>query len=68
VLPDRIRVRSDNLQRGRQRLQGLQRDLEAGLVSESEFEQRLIAWFAHLSHADSHHLRQKILKSMSRLS
>jgi RNA-directed DNA polymerase len=68
VLPDRIRVRNDNLRRGRERLQHLQTQLAAGILSQNEFDRRLTAWFGHLSHADSHHLRQKILQSINTLS
>lgn len=67
ILPDRIRVRNDNLQRGRRRLRQYQEQLRTGEISQTDFEQRLKAWFAHLSYADSYQLRRKIEESIGRL-
>ena len=60
VLPDRIRVRNDNLNRARRRCRQLQRDYHAGVVSLSQLIQCLRAWEAHLLHGDTEGLRRDI--------
>lgn len=60
VLPDRIRVRNDNLRRARKRMKQLQQDYEAGNISLKPLVQRLQSWEAHLLHGDTYHLRRKI--------
>lgn len=60
ILPDRIRVRNDNLRRARQRFRQLQQDYTTGQVSLSELVQRLQSWEAHLRHGDTYRLRQTI--------
>jgi retron-type reverse transcriptase len=61
VLPDRIRVRNDNLRRARRRLKVLQRQYEAGEIELAALEQRLRSWEAHLLHGDTYRLRQQVL-------
>ena len=63
VLPDRIRVRNDNLRRARKRMQQLQRDYEAGEITLNPLVQRIRSWEAHLMHADTHRLRRKVFDS-----
>ncbi len=56
----RIRVRSDNLRRGRQRLRQLQADYAAGVIDAAQVQNSLQSWNAHLSHGDTWRLRQQI--------
>jgi retron-type reverse transcriptase len=60
VLPDRIRVRNDNLNRARYRCRQLQHDYHTGSVSLSKLVQRLRSWEAHLLHGDTEGLRRHI--------
>lgn len=60
VLPDRIRVRNDNLRRARRRMKQLQRNYETGDISLKPLVQRLQSWEAHLMHGDTYRLRRKI--------
>jgi retron-type reverse transcriptase len=62
IFPDRIRVRNHNLQTGRRRLKQLQTDYANGVLSESEVNQSLQSWNAHLAHADTWRLRCSIFK------
>lgn len=62
VLPDRVRVRNYNLQRGRVRLRQLRSDRTKGKIGDREVAQSLQSWFAHLEHGDTWQLRQKILQ------
>ena len=63
VLPDRVRVRNDNLRRSRIRLRQMQRDFHGGKLSVEKLIQRMQAWEAHLKHGDTHQLRKKIFDS-----
>ena len=65
VLSDRIRVRSDNLRRGRERLKKYQQDYAKGHISLEQLIQCLQSWSAHLAHGNTHNLRQKIFESYS---
>lgn len=60
VLPDRIRVRNDNLKRARRRMEQLQKDYAAGTISLKPLVQRLQSWEAHLMHGDTYRLRRKL--------
>ena len=62
VLPDRIRVRNDNLRRARKRLKQLQADYARGEVPLSKLIERLQSWEAHLKHGDTYQLRQDIFR------
>jgi retron-type reverse transcriptase len=64
VLPDRIRVRNHNLQKGRKRLKQLQIDYAQGNLSSHEVGQSLQSWSAHLAHGDTWRLRQKIFSDL----
>ena len=70
VLPDRVRVRNDNLRRARRRLKQLQADYARGFVSFSSLLQRLKSWDAHLKHGDTYRLREDIFSqyTFTRLS
>jgi RNA-directed DNA polymerase len=60
ILPDRIRVRNDNLRRARKRMKHLQREYAAGNITLKPLVQRLQSWEAHLMHGDTHRLRRKL--------
>lgn len=60
VLPDRIRVRNDNLRRARQRLKALQRQYAAGEIDLAPLVQRLQSWESHLKHGNTYRLRRKV--------
>ena len=60
VLPDRVRVRNDNLRRSRKRLKQLQIDYGRGEISLKELIQRLQSWSAHLEHGDTYRLREDV--------
>lgn len=63
VLPDRIRVRNDNLQRARRRLKHLQTEYAAGEITLKPLIQRLQSWEAHLLHGDTYRLRRSIFEA-----
>lgn len=62
VLPDRVRVRNDNLRRARHRLKQLQKDYAAGAISLDDLTLRLQSWEAHLKHGDTEALRRDIFR------
>ena len=61
VLPDRIRVRTENLRRAKRRLRYLQSSYAAGKVPLSQLNQSLQSWFAHLEQGDTYQLKKNIL-------
>jgi hypothetical protein len=65
VLSDRIRVRNDNLRRSRRRLQQLKSGYLNGEIDSQQLDQSLQSWFAHLDHADSYRLQEKIRQRWS---
>ena len=67
ILPDRIRVRTENLRRAKRRLRYLQSSYAAGKVPLSRLNQSLQSWFAHLDQGDTHQLKQNILTSLDLL-
>ncbi|MEM9212826.1 MAG: RNA-directed DNA polymerase [Cyanobacteria bacterium P01_F01_bin.150] len=64
ILPDRIRVRNENLRRARRRLKRLQRRYQKRRISVKSLTQSIQSWGAHLKHADSWHLRQDIFATL----
>ena len=60
ILPDRIRVRNDNLRRSRKRMKELQRIYATGEIGLDELVQRIRSWEAHLLHGDTYRLRHKL--------
>ena len=62
ILPDRIRVRNDNVRRARRRLKSLQQQYAAGDIDLELLVQRLQSWEAHLKHGDTYRLRQRVFE------
>jgi hypothetical protein len=60
ILPDRVRVRNDNLRRARKRLRQIQYDYRYYQISLKNLVQRLQSWEAHLKHGDTYRLRRVI--------
>lgn len=65
VLPDRIRVRNHNLQRGRRRLKHLQTAYRKGIISAADIARSLQSWKAHLSHGDTWRLCQHLFRDLT---
>jgi retron-type reverse transcriptase len=65
VFPHNIRVRSENLRRGRRRLRRLKQNSIQGKIDSSQVVRSLNSWFAHLAHGDTWHLRQQIFASLA---
>jgi retron-type reverse transcriptase len=65
VLPDRIRVRSDNLRRSRKRLKKMQEDYREGKITIERVIQSLQSWDAHLKHGNTYRLRKVIFDRWS---
>lgn len=63
VLPNQIRVRTQNLQRGRRRLKILRRRYLNGEIPWETLDRSLQSWFAHLKHGTTRHLREQIVAS-----
>jgi RNA-directed DNA polymerase len=59
-LPDRIRIRGDNLRRARQRLRYLQKEYRAGRITLLPLVKKLQSWESHLKHGDTYRLRRKV--------
>lgn len=57
VLPDRVRVRNDNLKKGRLRLKKLQKDVAKNKISPDKMMNSLQSWQAHLKHGNTYRLR-----------
>ena len=64
ILPDRIRVRQENLKRARRRLRQMQADYREGLIERGKISQSIRSWVAHLKHGDTARLRKRIFSSL----
>ena len=64
ILPNQIRVRTENLRRARRRLRRLQTDYNQGKISAQEVYQSLQSWVAHLEQGDTWRLREKIFADL----
>ena len=64
VLPDRIRLRNDNLMRARTRLKRLQAASAKDHVSIARVTQSVRSWAAHLKHGDTGYLREDIFNHL----
>ncbi len=65
ILPDRIRVRNDNLRRGRCRLRRLRQGYAKGHFSLFQISQSLQSWSAHLKQGNTYRLRQQIFAELT---
>jgi len=64
ILPNCIRVRTENLRRGRRRLRQMQKDYAQGKIDADEISQSIQSWFAHLEHGNTWQLRQQIFANL----
>ena len=64
ILPDRIRVRTENLRRAKRRYKKLQANYAQGKIEWKQVSASLTSWSAHLAHGDTWQLRQKIFDSL----
>ncbi len=60
VLPNRIRVKTENLRRARRRLRGLKREYACGELGLPKVTESIQSWVAHLEHGDTWRLRERI--------
>jgi len=51
-----------NLRRFRRQVRGLERAYRSGWLSMEEMSQSIASLFAHVAHADTLHLRQKLVE------
>ncbi|GAK53563.1 RNA-directed DNA polymerase [Candidatus Moduliflexus flocculans] len=65
VLPDRIRVRTENLRRARRRLRQQQADYTAYRLNRQELTQSLRSWIAHLAHGNTWRLRGQLFARLA---
>ncbi|KYC36514.1 RNA-dependent DNA polymerase [Scytonema hofmannii PCC 7110] len=65
VLPDKIRVRTENLRRAKRRLRKMKRDYICDKITADKVAQSIQSWFAHLEHGDTWRLRQQIFASLA---
>ena len=64
VFHDTIRVRQQNLRRGRRRLRKLQINYAQGKIDWQQVSQSLQSWCAHLDHGDTWQLKNRIFSSL----
>jgi retron-type reverse transcriptase len=64
IFPDQIRVRRENLRRGRRRLRQMQVEYSQGEIELSKITQSVQSWAAHLKHGDTWQLRKQIFASL----
>ncbi|ESA36595.1 rna-directed dna polymerase [Leptolyngbya sp. Heron Island J] len=64
VLPNRIRVCSSNLKRGRRRIKDLKLAYQRETMPLEQIQQSLQSWFAHLNHGDTWQLQNQILLTL----
>ena len=64
VLPERIRVRAENIKRSRRRIKRFQKEYATGQISCQRLTQSIQSWGAHLKHGDTCRLRQDIFDKL----
>ncbi|MBH8564089.1 RNA-directed DNA polymerase [Nostoc sp. CENA67] len=64
ILPNQIRIRSDNLRMARKRLRQMLLDCHEGKIEPQKLAQSIQSWVAHLKHGDTWQLRQQIFSSL----
>jgi retron-type reverse transcriptase len=65
VLPDRLRVRAENLRRARRRLRLLQRRYRDGEIGLGKLTECIRSWIAHLEHGDTWRLREGVFAAVA---
>lgn len=65
VLPDRIRLRQENLRRARRRMRGLQSEYREGRATWEDVRNSLQSWNAHAAYGDTWRLRQEVFGSLT---
>jgi retron-type reverse transcriptase len=65
ILPDKIRVRTENLRRARRRLRNMKSDYAENKIDREKVLQSIQSWFAHLEHGDTWQLRQQLFTSLA---
>jgi retron-type reverse transcriptase len=65
VLPDRLRVRSENLRRARRRLRLLQMRYREGEIGLGKLTECIRSWIAHLEHGDTWQLRTSVFTTVA---
>lgn len=68
VLPNCIRVRTENLKRARRRLRKMQINYNQKKISLDKVLQSTQSWFAHIKHGDTWQLQQQIFNSLTWIS
>jgi retron-type reverse transcriptase len=63
ILPNRIRVRNDNLRLARKRWRRMVRAYHQGKIASQKLTQSTQSWVAHLKHGNTWQLRQRIFSS-----
>jgi len=64
ILPDRIRVRSENLKRARRRLRMQQARFRTGALTAGALRQSVRSWVEHLKYGNTARLRERIFGSL----
>ncbi|QQS44889.1 MAG: RNA-directed DNA polymerase [Acidobacteriota bacterium] len=64
IFHDRIRVRTENLRRSRQRLRDLQKSYAMGEIDVEDVTQSIRSWIAHLEHGDTWNLRSHVFAKL----
>lgn len=64
VLPDRLRVRGENLRRARRRFKRLQYAYRRGELGMNKLTQSMRSWIAHLAHGNTWQLRKRIFSQL----
>jgi retron-type reverse transcriptase len=64
ILPDRVRVVRKSVRRARSRFRSLESDYAGGRIGLAQVKASILSWIAHVSHADSHRLREKMLSPL----
>jgi len=64
VLPNRIRVKTENLRRARKRLRRMQKSYGRKEIGLQEVRQSLMSWIAHLEQGDTWRLRERIFTAL----
>ena len=65
VLPDRIRLRQENLRRARRRMRSLAREYAMGKRSWLDVRASLESWNAHAAYGDTWRLREKVFGALA---